>query len=1224
MSYGPADDRLHEFYIPCLSSSARYDRSAGFFSVSALAVASQGLAHLITSGGAMRLLVGAQLSRADVNAVADGADLAERIAPHMAGALEEVADAIARERLAALAWMVREGTLDIQVVLPMGTDGLPLPGDEAVEYFHAKEGVFADEVGDEVAFSGSVNESETGWRRNYEQFSVYTSWGPGRPWLEQVKQRFDRLWRGREPDWKAVPVPEAVRERLIRYAPSRAPVRDPDEREEPRPEASDERQRIVFQFLRDAPRLRNASSLGIATSTVDPWPHQRKTVNDIVACFPERFLLADEVGLGKTIEAGLTLRQLVLEGEAPRCLLLVPKSVVRQWQEELYEKLALNVPAYDGGIFTDYFGRQTSPASNPWEAYPIVLASSQLAKRRDRQAEVLAAGPFDLVIIDEAHHARRRDFREERFRPNRLLELLQGLSDRTRGLLLLTATPMQVHAVEVWDLLRLVGLGGRWGANEQVFLRFFRELRKNFDDVDWTFVLRLVREELELGGPLDELFAEQMEDRLGLVESRRIEELAYSDDVQNRIEQLTPLGREVLRELAKQHTPIRRLVFRSTRRLLRRYRDMGVLRESVPERDPVPVWVPMRDDERRLYDRIEEYISRFYARYESERRGLGFVMTVYRRRLTSSFTAIERSLERRLAYLDGKAGASAFGLTDEDREEQELDFDVDEDLESIDRRAFEEEIRYIEDFLYELRALAGDSKWERFQAELASLLSRRDSAIVFTQYTDTMDDLREKLASVYGSEVACYSGRGGEVYRGGSWEPTTKENVKNAFRERDVRILLCTEAASEGLNLQTCGVLVNYDMPWNPMRVEQRIGRIDRIGQIYDVVWIRNFFYEETVEADVYQRLADRIDWFQEVVGELQPILARVSRTIERAALATGEQRAQMLEQELEELRRDLDERRTETLALEEYQPFHPLQLSAVRPPVTLAELERTLLSHPVLGKALSAHPDIAGAYLLRRHGTQDAVTFDANLFDSHPGTLRLLTFGDDILEGLLAGVEPPTSSETGPVLRIEAGSHVAWFRGSERGAEEILSVDDLTSGLDERVLTGEEVDTAQAVLTARARDGLREERDAERKRREAEVAALEETARLLLLKATYADLARTRAATLFDEEEPAPMDFSEDAVRRTATTYPFSALSALAGLDGVSPSPDDPDYVRLETANEAEISRFRSSVVAQARDLVPQLKGMLDTVSEVEPEGDVASIPVRAATFVTSTGFTS
>ena len=233
-------------------------------------------------------------------------------------------------------------------------------------------------------------------------------------------------------------------------------------------------------------------------------------------------------------------------------------------------------------------------------------------------------------------------------------------------------------------------------------------------------------------------------------------------------------------------------------------------------------------------------------------------MTVYRRRLTSSFYAIQQSLQRRLDYLKGAAKGLAHrrrpgpGRPGDRR-------DGDPALRRATRsRPTEEvpslflgEVEYVEDFLADLRALGTDSKFEQLASDLAEVLMRRDSVIIFTQYTDTMDYLRDKLRHVYGAQVACYSGRGGERWDGKAWVGTSKENIKTAFRERqDIKILLCTESASEGLNLQTCGVLINFDLPWNPMRVEQRIGRIDRIGQVYPDVWIRNYFYEDTVEAD--------------------------------------------------------------------------------------------------------------------------------------------------------------------------------------------------------------------------------------------------------------------------------------------------------------------------------------------------------------------------------------
>ena len=147
----------------------------------------------------------------------------------------------------------------------------------------------------------------------------------------------------------------------------------------------------------------------------------------------------------------------------------------------------------------------------------------------------------------------------------------------------------------------------------------------------------------------------------------------------------------------------------------------------------------------------------------------------------------------------------------------------------------------------------------------------------------------------------CYSGRGGEIpTEDGEWQTIERDEAKRRFRLREADILLCTDAAAEGLNFQFCGALVNYDMPWNPMRVEQRIGRIDRLGQSHDVARIVNLHYEDTVETDVYRALRVRINMFEMVVGALQPILAQLPRTITDAVLSRpdGEctQRSQVVE----------------------------------------------------------------------------------------------------------------------------------------------------------------------------------------------------------------------------------------------------------------------------------------------------------------------------------------
>lgn len=430
ISYGPGDDRLRRFFIPALSASARYDRAAGYFSSSMLSVAAAGVVQLIANGGTMRLMCGADLSENDVAAIETGHEqLAEVVARRMKLRLALPEDDYVKNRVQALAWLVGTGQLEIQVVLPRGADGHPLPGSVTEAYYHPKEGIFTDAAGDRVAFSGSVNESATSLIENYETFLVVTSWQTPE-YVKTIQTRFEKLWFGKDRDWIALPIPEAARLELLKLRPSTPPERDtldpiappkpePAWGEQPGHSAEEQRERVVFQFLRDAPKLLGTGPLGAATCTVRPWPHQERVVKAVVERFPQPAMLCDEVGLGKTIEAGLILRELMLSGRVKRALVLVPKGVLKQWQEELYEKFSLSIPRYDGQVLRDVFDRETkvSSGANPWDSRPVLLASSHLAKRRERQQQLADAEGWDLLAIDEAHHARRKDFLQDQYRP---------------------------------------------------------------------------------------------------------------------------------------------------------------------------------------------------------------------------------------------------------------------------------------------------------------------------------------------------------------------------------------------------------------------------------------------------------------------------------------------------------------------------------------------------------------------------------------------------------------------------------------------------------------------------------------------------------------------------------------------------------------------------------------------------------------------------------------
>ncbi|MGF1589555.1 MAG: helicase-related protein, partial [Pleurocapsa sp.] len=400
-----------------------------------------------------------------------------------------------------------------------------------------------------------------------------------------------------------------------------------------------------------------------------------------------------------------------------------------------------------------------------------------------------------------------------------------------------------------------------------------------------------------------------------------------------------------------------------------------------------------------LYQAVSDYVRHFYRLAQKEnRKALGFLMTLYRKRLTSSFYAIRESLQRRL---EGIKEIPIDDLRDLDDADDAVITGLEAYLaEPVDPK----EIEYLEDLLRQFENTGEDSKLSHFLTILRRELSQRESAIVFTQYTDTMDYLRENLQQLYGSQVACYSGRGGELYQAGEWQGLPKEEIKKQFREGEIKILLCTESASEGLNLQTCGVLINYDLPWNPMRVEQRIGRIDRIGQVHSTVNIHNFYYDGTVEAKVYRKLRDRIDAFQTVVGNLQPILAQVPTFIEQAVMSADPEEEGVLLAEFEQvldtppLRPGLEE----MTAMDVRADLAEIGLPLVSSPITPEQIEELFTHSQILIAAnIFFKSKSDRIWELTYKSRTYLVTFYPEVFDQKP-SFKLINPGEPLFQKLL------------------------------------------------------------------------------------------------------------------------------------------------------------------------------------------------------------------------------
>ncbi|HLA63039.1 MAG TPA: helicase-related protein, partial [Rhodothermales bacterium] len=814
----------------------------------------------------IRLLVNEELQPADVRALTERRDTS-KLEALLAKRLVPPQDLAERRRFELLAWLVKEGLLEVRVGVMRSGVGI----------LHAKFGLIYDGYGDALVFAGSGNESAQGLQASFEQVEVSGSWSDPERYA-RFAEDFETLWADTDPFVHTLPLPEAVRLKLIRYAPAEPPLAD-------RPGDATVRQRaaMLWRFVASAPYLPTGGGAACdATALVDLWPHQGRVVRDTAEAWPDGRLLCDEVGMGKTVEAILTIRRLIAGRGVRRALLLLPAGLTLQWQGELREKGGLRWPRFENPnklVWPD--GREETATLAEALRKPFLLLSRETARSPENRQLLLQAKSWDLVLLDEAHAARRANQKEGEFNhATLLLELLRRLQleRRARGLMLLSATPMQTHPWEPWDLLTVLGEGGEWLADFGKVRAFYGAVagleRGLLELSDARTTAALLHNDLEFP-PYGGLCPQEVEPVV----------------IERRLTMAPPGERPALARWLRHGSPLGRRMHRNTRATLRTYYQRGLLDQPPPRRVVDDIRFDFADRaEREVYEAVKGYIDRRFAELEGERPGKGFVMTIYRRRAASSPRALEMSLARRAEALEHVASRHApdilLGLADvpealdPDELPEELAGQVEAGLPTSPAAA-RRELEEVEALLSRLRRLNGaDTKRERFFDALRRLTDDGRPALVFSEYVDTMDYLREQMVARYSDALACYSGRGGEVYEGGAWQPVSKAEITRRLRARSIQVLLCTDAASEGLNLQAASALVCFDLPWNPSRVEQRIGRIDRIGQEAAEVRITNLFLKDSIDDRVYSVLRERCQLFEAFVGPMQPVLARARRML--------------------------------------------------------------------------------------------------------------------------------------------------------------------------------------------------------------------------------------------------------------------------------------------------------------------------------------------------------
>jgi len=926
----PDGKLVDDLYAPGLRIAWRYDRCCSYFSSTVLAAASRGfgpfIQRVLDMGDQLpkppiRLVVNEELIAADLQALHESGDT-RPLEELLLKRLRKPKELLEKQRLGMLAWLAREGWLEVRVGVMRHGAGI----------VHAKFGLIRDSNGDAVVFSGSGNESASGLVANYERLEVSSSWDdPER--AEEYAQEFEQLWTDTHPDVHIVPLPEAVRLKLIKMAPEEPPVTEPD--------LAVERQRaaMLWRFITEAPFFPDGDATCDETALVRMWPHQAKVISDVAAAWPDGRLLCDEVGMGKTVEAILILRRLLAGRGVRRALILLPAGLVVQWQGELREKGGLVVPRLEGTTTLVAPDGSVTRVESLAEALrqDVLLMSRETARVENNLNMLLEAEPWDLVLLDESHAARRRAQEEGEFNSgNLLLTLLRRLQlrCRTRGIMLLSATPMQTQPWEPWDLLQVLGEGGAWLADFSGVRTYYQAIRELQGGQCGQKTARETAHIIAADPAYPPLDGVDPRDGAGVA----------------RLLSFAPISRRP--ELAawlRRGSPLTRRMHRNTRGTLRDYYQRGMLDSPPPARRVLDLEYDFDTQaERDVYNAVSAYIEKRFEELENDKPGKGFVMTIYRRRASSSPEALKRSLGRRRDGLQQVASRRAYDLVLASSDVPEA-LDADEVPEGsgkvpaslpTDPAIARKELVEVEGLLERLEGLHGhDSKREHFFGVLRRVTDDGRAVLVFTEYTDTMDYLRESVIGHYGNQVGCYSGDGGQVWTGTAWSRVSKERITALVREGDLRLLICTDAASEGLNLQAAGALINYDLPWNPSRVEQRIGRIDRIGQQHAEVLVANIFLANSVDDRVYRALRERCGLFEHFVGSMQPVLARARRML----LGQEHEDLAALIQEAAEVEKD-------PLAGETYVESPAGAVDAGQPAVTVSDIVEALASLPEIG----------------------------------------------------------------------------------------------------------------------------------------------------------------------------------------------------------------------------------------------------------------------------------
>ena len=855
-------DLGRQFLCERLKNAVTYDRIAGYFCSSVLEIAGETMERISDK---IRIICNSGLAPEDVKV----AGLADNKIKQEWGEFKPE-DKFTSEwqcgGLKHLYELLSTNKMEIRV-LPDGVFGL----------MHGKAGVITYADGHKTSFVGSMNETASAVASNYEivwedNDDASVNW---------VQDEFDYFWN--HPS--AVPLSKFVIEDFQRIA-----KRHPIDLATWRQKKADTE--VLPALAAEEPVYRQEFGL---------WAHQKyfvmRAFNEHKTTGGARLLLADMVGLGKTLQLAMTAKLMALYGDKP-ILIIVPKTLLEQWQDELKTKLDMPTAIWTGRCWRDENGHDYACESIKGILKcprKVGIISLGLISAKSEAAELLKNLRYECVILDEAHRARRRNLNEDGNRhaqPNNLLRFMNEMTFRTHSLLLATATPVQIKPIEAYDLLNILGLPPTAAkVLGDDFSEWRKDPQKGLDYVSGT--ITPPTSDAEMWSIMRNPFPQRSDSSLEI--SRIRDKLEIDDEnvvlrqdffekqrlpIQNRIRNLYNA------DFIQNYNPYVRCIVRRTRDFL----ENTINKETgLPYLTKINVKLYGEGNSEALL--LTGYMEQAYAVAQefcemlSKRvKGGGFMSTLLLRRIGSTMIAGENTAKKMLNW----AGNTPVDGNNDYYEAnfEEDDFDEEERAgANVDVRDLTQDEQEKLSFLINLLEANHDTdpKYNQLKSILQKGVEHEGAwldkgCILFSQYFDSAKYVAELLSKDFNQiPIGLYAGgdKSG-IYHDGSFTKQTKDTIKDMVKNYSLRIVVGTDAASEGLNLQMLSTLINIDLPWNPTRLEQRKGRIQRIGQVADTILIYNMRYQGSVEDKVHSKLSERLNEIFKIFGQIPEVLEDV------------------------------------------------------------------------------------------------------------------------------------------------------------------------------------------------------------------------------------------------------------------------------------------------------------------------------------------------------------